>query len=123
MKTIYGLSDPETHELCYIGQTSNLERRWVQHVSSPGNLKNGNVFLTKWITDLAELGLKPVIKALAKVEDWMAFPTETAAIRQAIQDGHPLLNQGRYWSKLARLRSAQWYQQRNTSQRWGCPGG
>lgn len=50
---VYGLYNPLTNELKYIGMTSNkLESRLSGHIIGARNLSNRNSELAKWINDL-----------------------------------------------------------------------
>src|SRR3990172_2869921 len=63
MIILYGLCDPTTHELRYIGQTSrNIKHRYAQHLYANNKSK-----LCQWIKGLLYQGLKPEIFELEKV--------------------------------------------------------
>lgn len=58
---VYGLVDPRTLRLMYIGQTKRpLEERLLTHVRKPVNAK-----MRRWLSDLAGAGLVPQIRRLA----------------------------------------------------------
>lgn len=66
---IYGLIDPRTHRICYVGKSDDPERRlsahkhWKQY---PPSRKSA------WIEELAERGLVPQLVILKDVpaEEW-----------------------------------------------------
>ena len=90
MITIYGLYDPRTDELRYIGQAASAARRHRQHLA---NLFQSNLQLYKWKLKLDALGLEPrfvVIEEHDNSED--ANAAERESIRKARADGIPLLN-------------------------------
>lgn len=61
---IYGLEDPRTHELRYIGRSSNGLRRPRDH-SKPSYLKiDGNTHKANWVRSLLRAGLVPGIRVL-----------------------------------------------------------
>ena len=60
MFILYGLYDPRTSELRYIGITTrNINRRLREHVSNPTNPR-----MAKWINDLTSLGITPTITVI-----------------------------------------------------------
>jgi hypothetical protein len=65
--TIYGLYDPRTDELRYVGSTTHtLAERRAGHMSDVygSNPDRRKAF---WLRELVDLGLKPVIKAIESV--------------------------------------------------------
>lgn len=110
---MYELIDPTTGEICYIGQTSNPEKRIVQHCNRPGDIK-GNVFMCLWILSLDKVGLKPIMKIIdtALVYRGEADKREKELIHKYWNEGHPLLNGGlrkkniKLWRD--RLNNSQW---------------
>lgn len=67
---IYGLKDPVTNEIRYIGKTSQkLIRRWGNHLSEARNSLN-NRYKNRWIKGLLDKGQYPTIEILDRVEDW-----------------------------------------------------
>lgn len=61
---IYGLVDPRTHSICYIGQTDDTARRLRKHLSDPGGMRRAG-----WIDDLISVGLEPQMVTLEIVDD------------------------------------------------------
>lgn len=62
---VYGLYDPRTDELRYVGQTiKSLEKRLSIHIYQCKNIKNHKC---NWIKSLLELNLSPVIKGIEVV--------------------------------------------------------
>ena len=56
--TVYGLVDPDTNKVMYIGVSNNFPRRLVQHLT-PRNLKDNTDPKVRWILSLTDKGLKP----------------------------------------------------------------
>lgn len=108
---LYHLTDPITREICYVGQTDNPERRLYQYCSSPGNIKNLNGYLTRWLFSLYELGSYPILTVF-EVVHCLSSPTphkrESELINEYWKAGHPLLN-GR------RKQFSDWQQRVNNS--------
>lgn len=64
MKYIYGLVDPRTRQIRYIGQTDDLAKRLQQHITDKSNTPK-----TEWIRGLQMAQLLPDIIQLAIVSD------------------------------------------------------
>jgi hypothetical protein len=88
--TIYGLYDPRTNALRYVGQTVQpLPKRLSLHVTkarSPRYLKD------QWIRDLMEMGLLPQMKAIRVVLFCEADDAEKESIREMREAGCDLFN-------------------------------
>lgn len=69
---IYGLFDPVTKELKYIGITSNQKRRYVDH-HNPSKLKE-NTYKNNWIKSLLTQGLKAEMVILETYETAVELP-------------------------------------------------
>lgn len=69
---IYGLIDPETHAVRYIGQTLDVDRRLNEHINDA--LQDGDK--RRWIKDLFHRGLHPVATVLAECTAENAAATE-----------------------------------------------
>mgnify|MGYP001589053757 CR=1 FL=1 len=85
---IYGLTDPRTFELRYVGRSSSGLRRARGH-STPTSLRLHD-HCHRWIRELVEHGLRPI-----------------AAVVESCPDGHPdpnswLNERERYWIALKR---------------------
>ena len=68
---IYGLFDPRDDKIKYIGYTSTtLALRLQNHYSEAFSLTSfrRNSFKNKWIRELKELGIRPLIKEIEKVD-------------------------------------------------------
>lgn len=59
---VYGLRDPRTGKVCYVGQTRDLEMRYAQHVRGELYNKEKN----EWLLELRALGLKPELVVFHK---------------------------------------------------------
>ena len=89
---IYGLHDPFTEELRYVGQTwCSLGRRLSQHVALSKSKTNRHVL--SWISSLLEKGGRPIIRELGRadtVEELDALEVKT--ISEAKLRGDRLTN-------------------------------
>lgn len=100
---VYGLLDPRTHELRYVGKSERgLAVRLKEH-SMPSRLCAGT-YVTRWVRQLREAGLRP----LGRVLEVCTSPDELYASEQRLiaffrKLGHRLTNGtdgGRGWSGL-----------------------
>jgi hypothetical protein len=64
MYYIYGLYEPLTNELRYIGATNNPQERFASHLKSKPGTHNRN-----WLCSLREKKLKPTFKIIEQVDD------------------------------------------------------
>ena len=87
--TIYALCDPDTDEIRYIGQTTNIELRYKQHLSL--NVISGKRKYD-WVKGLSEQSKKPTIKVLFVVPKENANDAERTAIHNALAKGFDLVN-------------------------------
>lgn len=62
---IYGLIDPISKEIKYVGQTTNIERRYKQHLFNSKISQKEEKY--NWIEDLKSKGLKIEIVILEKI--------------------------------------------------------
>ncbi len=86
---VYLLVCPLTGRIRYVGQTSNLQRRFIQHLSYRGQ----NLHLNAWIADLAARGYVPLCKTLLTVETLQdARRWERFYIVQYLEAAEPLCN-------------------------------
>jgi predicted GIY-YIG superfamily endonuclease len=89
MHFIYELVDPCTNQTRYIGMSTDLNTRYLNHLAST----DGSSDKRAWIRDLKVRGLKPILNLLEQVEDIsLAREREKAWIIYYIEQGHPLSN-------------------------------
>lgn len=98
---IYGLFDPRTHELRYVGVTFGtvghhywdtnlcLERRQLAHCY---DVKNRRKWL--WVKELRTVDLRPAIRLLETVPYEIGYRAERAWISELLEWGVDLLNAG-----------------------------
>lgn len=60
---IYGLIDPRTDEICYVGQSVNHKNRLKQHL-----IDKNDTSKTRWIAELQSINLAPNIVVLDKAQ-------------------------------------------------------
>ena len=87
---IYGLYDPRSDELRYVGKASDFELRLYQHIK---DAKAGQkTYRSNWIRSLLELGMIPAIKLLgySTVNSWQE--DEKAWIAKVKKEGANLTN-------------------------------
>lgn len=73
--TIYGLRDPRTLELRYIGKATDPERRFRQHLEQ-GQLNRYRTQKNSWLKNLLAAGHQPLLETIAVVEPHQANETE-----------------------------------------------
>jgi hypothetical protein len=84
---IYTLLDPRTMQVRYVGRTDNLVNRMSTHLAMP------TVAVGRWVRELAELKLRPIMMPL-----WAVDPGEDSLIAERVWYRHfrdrqvPLLN-------------------------------
>lgn len=61
---IYGLVDPRTNEIFYIGYSNNIEKRFLQHLNTNGRKREKNLYKDNVINSIIRLNLKPKIKII-----------------------------------------------------------
>lgn len=61
---IYGLVDPRFNKIKYIGSTVDIKTRYNQHL-----FENGNNAKSKWICELKENGLNPILIILENINN------------------------------------------------------
>lgn len=88
---IYALCDPDTKEIRYIGQTTNLKARLLAHMTE-AYAERRNSPKVKWIRELLAQGKKPTIIALHEISIPEANEAEHKAIKNARANGAKLLN-------------------------------
>lgn len=86
---IYGLKDPETKEIRYVGKANNAKARYHQHVKGhdlTNNHKRG------WINNLAERGLLPELVILEETDERHWEEREKHLIKFGLDNDWPLTN-------------------------------
>lgn len=86
---IYGLSDPITNEIRYIGKTVNMKNRYKKHVYQSKYLKTK---IGNWIKKLISINLKPNILLIEECEENNWIEREKYWIKKYKEDGYNLLN-------------------------------
>lgn len=84
---IYGLIDPRSGMIRYIGKANNPAKRFASHVRDSIR-RNTPVYA--WFRKLAGLGMQPEMLVLSECEDWQA--EERRLISSARTRGYDLLN-------------------------------
>lgn len=85
---IYGLIDPRTGALRYIGKSDRPKGRLANQMN-----ERANTYRCHWIAELRALGLAPIqviLDAVPLGDDWKSV--ERAYIAGALKAGHPLTN-------------------------------
>lgn len=83
MYSVYGLCDPETFDVYYIGCSLDPQRRYANHLNSNG--KDSNKARRAWISMLKSQGLQPV---LVIIED---------NLKEFDADGRDVFTREAYW--------------------------
>lgn len=86
---IYGLVDPRSGCLRYVGQTKNLKERFWGHTGMASVSRHR---CAAWIRGLRKLGLKPVLEVLEEVSTEQANDAERFWIASLRAAGASLLN-------------------------------
>ena len=85
---IYGLREPDTGLIRYIGKTNNPHRRWLNHLTEKSHCKR-----TYWIRSLLRRGLRPEIVVIEEIHGaWPWQESERFWIAFANRNGWPLIN-------------------------------
>jgi group I intron endonuclease len=63
---IYGLIDPRSNKIRYVGKTNNPDQRLFDHIR---HSKHKTTYKDKWIRSLLEIGLNPTITILEECGD------------------------------------------------------
>jgi hypothetical protein len=63
---IYGLVDPNSFEIRYVGLTKNLRKRFNNHLKNTDR----NPHKTNWINLLAKNNLKPIVLVIKQLENY-----------------------------------------------------
>jgi hypothetical protein len=64
---IYGLTEPDSEKVRYIGRTGNLAARYKAHCTAHGHTLPPNPALADWIETLAAEGKRPGITVIAHI--------------------------------------------------------
>lgn len=75
MVTIYGLKDPRTKEIRYVGRSINVSARYKKHIYGAEKAKH-KTHRDAWIVQLKSEGLKPELVILEEVEQNIAIESE-----------------------------------------------
>lgn len=76
MTTIYGLYDPHTGQLRYVGRTVQpLETRLAGHLAFAAKYRSTSP-LVRWLRELIETGFAPTIRPICVVSDLFADAAE-----------------------------------------------
>lgn len=88
---IYGLRDPRTGEMRYVGSSCNPKVRLHQHIS---DLKYANTGERKhrWLSQLVGLGLRPHVEILMRVQEKNRHEFEAWWITEYTNRGARLVN-------------------------------
>lgn len=89
--TLYGLLDPRTGDLRYIGRTNDPDQRLADHRHVARNNKRDSHLYT-WYRSLLEEDLEPELTILARVHPEDAVEMEYELIQAALDHGHDLTN-------------------------------
>lgn len=89
-QVVYGLYDPETGELVYIGKTWAVQSRYANHCKDGG--EKVPEMHRAWKTDLRERGLKPRMEILDRCTRKGVHRRERELIANALAEGCPLVN-------------------------------
>lgn len=61
---VYALIDPRDNTIRYIGKSGDMQRRYYEHI----HLAGGGWNEKKWVNELKDLGLSPVLQILETVD-------------------------------------------------------
>lgn len=77
---IYGLRDPRTGAVRYIGSSEHIERRYWHHVEKVARDNSGGPWKRAWMMELRRAGLKPDLLILQEIADGNLRDAECAFI-------------------------------------------
>lgn len=96
---IYGLVDPRTNEIRYIGVTNNPKVRYNGHCTVSKTNQN---LRSSWIRELREIKLRPIMEVIEEC-DWIRrYERESEVIKEYIKNGANLLQDVNVDSKSTR---------------------
>jgi hypothetical protein len=84
---VYGMVDPRTKEIRYVGQSDNIKRRYGAHLKA-----SHSIGLKSWIDDLTLEGENPLLIILETAEMSEASARELHWIETLRSQGHRLIN-------------------------------
>lgn len=99
-RCIYSLLDPRDDEkIVYVGQSINPENRYDEHLKT----KSENIRKDRWIEELKELGLQPILKIEKELwtTQFIAFESEMCVIVHYRDLGYDVLSVSK--SKLHKI--------------------
>jgi predicted GIY-YIG superfamily endonuclease len=88
---IYGLYDPRTNELKYIGQAKNIQNRLKRHKKDARKYKD-KYQKDAWILELRELKLQPIIREIEQTTKIKANERETYWIKYFKESNYKIFN-------------------------------
>lgn len=92
MAKIYGLIDPRSNQIRYVGCTiQRVEDRLTQHIVTARKSDTGR---SRWLNELDRLGLRPKIVILEQVEPKRGHEREKHWTSKLIDEGANLTNEG-----------------------------
>lgn len=117
---VYGLIDPRTDEIRYVGKSLKGTKRAFQHQADCSLARDGNTRKANWIRSLKKQGLVPkiiVLLSLDSIEDKVSLNLELYKKEQELidlhkstltnhQDGGPG-SPGRIWSEESKRKSSE----------------
>lgn len=109
---IYGLFDPETQELRYIGKSVNGLKRSRQHTKTADLKRHGKTHKVAWVKSLIKKNLKPIVMIITQCgTPEELYPEEQRLIKRFKTLGAKLTNAtdggpGRYGYKLSEATKA-----------------
>lgn len=89
MYVVYALADPRNHQVRYVGMTSDIYERFIQHIRCLGDNEQKN----QWIHELKALGFVPLVYTLETMNTIKrAQERERYWINHYVYLGTPLTN-------------------------------
>lgn len=90
MYSVYALGDPRTGEVRYVGATSDVNRRYQDHMTKP---ERSNQMKQLWIDELRMIDQSPVLYVLDEnLEKLVALAKEKYWIQMYLESGAHLTN-------------------------------
>lgn len=91
---IYGLIDPREKNICYVGQTKFLAKRYYMHCERPDH--GGNKLKAAWIKELRREKRKPLLYIFETTCEKLAYEREAFWMVKTEELGFSLLNKQVY---------------------------